>query len=114
MAMNQSCYGLQAPNAKGYFLYFATEAAVSTLQQRTHGAVFDTITRDTLKSVRMVMPTKDLVAAYERTVDGFLQRVLCSLHQSRTLASLREALLQKLISGQMQIADAERIVARCA
>jgi type I restriction enzyme S subunit len=48
VAMNQSCYGLRGKvGQNGFFTYYAARALVSTLQQRAHGSVFDTITRDT-------------------------------------------------------------------
>jgi type I restriction enzyme S subunit len=35
-----------------------------------------------------------------------------AMSQSRTLAALRDALLPKLISGELRIVDAEKIVGR--
>ena len=113
MAMNQSCYGLRdRREMAGDFLYFATHAVVETLRQRGHGSVFNTITRDTLNGVRVVAPPYELVAAFERVIGGLLLRLLASLHQSRTLSALRDALLPKLISGELRVPDAERIVER--
>ncbi len=114
MAMNQSCYGLHDLRGhNGYFLYFATSAVVETLRQRTHGSVFNTITRDTLKSVRVVTPPNALIAEFERIVGAMLQRILSALLESRTLAAIRDTLLPKLISGELRVPDAERIVGRC-
>lgn len=114
MAMNQSCYGLHDLRGhNGYFLYFATSAVVETLRQRTHGSVFNTITRDTLKSVRVVTPPNALITEFERIVGAMLQRLLSALLESRTLAAIRDTLLPKLISGELRVQDAERIVGRC-
>ena len=33
-----------------------------------------------------------------------------NIHQSRTLAALRDALLQRLLSGELRIREAERLV----
>src|SRR5690606_14594492 len=45
MAMNQSCYGLRGKQGhRGFFNYFTARQLGSTLQHRTHGSVFDTIT----------------------------------------------------------------------
>jgi type I restriction enzyme S subunit len=40
-----------------------------------------------------------------------IERIVASVHESRTLAALRDALLPKLISGELRVKDAERFVA---
>ena len=51
-AMNQSCYGVKGSNGIGVYLnYFNLKEGVSILQQNSHGAVFDTITRNTFETV---------------------------------------------------------------
>jgi type I restriction enzyme S subunit len=39
-----------------------------------------------------------------------LDRIINSIHESRTLAALRDTLLPKLVSGELRIRDAERFV----
>ena len=113
MAMNQSCYGLRDQrNLKGYFLYFATEAVVDTLRQRGHGSVFNTITRDTLHSLRVASPPDKVASAFERVVQSLMLRLLVSQQESRALAALRDTLLPKLISGELRVPDAERVAGR--
>jgi len=46
-------------------------------------------------------------------VAPFFERIKSAMLQSRTLAALRDALLPKLISGELRVPDAERIVGRC-
>jgi type I restriction enzyme S subunit len=114
MAMNQSCYGLRPRHGRrGYFLYFATRALVEILRQRAHGSVFSTITRETLSGTQVVAPPRDLIEAFEGVASGQLERILANQRHSLTLAALRDALLPKLISGELRIPDAERITARC-
>lgn len=109
MAMNQSCYGLRGKSGTdGTFTYFATRQLVSILQQRAHGSVFDTITRGTLAGIPVVAPPPQLVDAFERQAGPLLERVRANVLESRTLASLRETLVPKLLSGELRIAQGER------
>jgi len=113
MAMNQSCYGLRGKaDMHGYYTYFATRQLVSSLQQRAHGSVFDTITRDTFAGVTVVIPPPHLVEAFEKIVSPTLDRIRAGLFVSSTLAALCDALLPKLISGELRINDAERIIGK--
>ncbi len=109
MAINQSCYGLRGKTGiHGVFNYFATRELIAILQQRAHGSVFDTITRDTLAGVTVAVPPARLVVAFEASVDPAIQRIRANLLQSRTLASLRDTLLPKLISGELRVKDIEK------
>jgi len=104
MAMNQSCYGLRGRlGAKGFFNYFSTRELISRLQQRAHGSVFDTITRDTLADIQVAIPPTELIDEFERRVSPNLERIrACSL-TIPTLAALRSTLLPPLISGRLRI-----------
>ncbi|HOF67768.1 MAG TPA: restriction endonuclease subunit S [Candidatus Fermentibacter daniensis] len=109
MAMNQSCYGLKGLlGTRGFYCYFTTRELVVQLQQHAHGSVFDTITRDTLDSVHVAAPNGSLVEQFERQVSPSFERILSAVLESRTLAALRDALLPKLIAGQLRVKDAER------
>lgn len=111
MAMNQSCYGLRGrTGARGYFTHFATGELISSLQQRAHGSVFDTITRDTLASISVVEPPAALVESFEFRVGPMLERIRTGLFSSGSLTALRDALLPKLISGQIRVSTAMKHV----
>ena len=111
MAMNQSCYGLRGKlGHRGFFNYFTTRQLVSTLQHRTHGSVFDTITRDTLAGVQVVAPPLAVVETFERLVAPALDHIREALFESRSLATTRNTLLPKLISGELRVKDAERFL----
>ena len=104
MAMNQSCYGVRGIKGYGdFFTYFALRQATAELQQRTHGTVFDTITRQTFETLDCIFPPANLTAAFDRTVEPLLAQVRANLHQSRTLATLRDTLLPKLLSGELTL-----------
>lgn len=112
MAMNQSCYGLQPKTERtSAFVYYCTRQAVATLQQRAHGSVFDTITRNTLAGTRLPVPPVDVMQAFEDRAMPLLERIRAGLHESRTLAALRDTLLPKLLSGELRVPDAERLAA---
>jgi type I restriction enzyme S subunit len=108
MAMNQSCYGLRGKaGKKGFHTYFVTRALVSQLQQHAHGSVFDTITRDTLAGVQVALPPAAVVEQFEEMVSPLMERIRNNLHESRTLAALRDALLPKLLSGELRVPAAK-------
>jgi type I restriction enzyme S subunit len=76
--------------------------------------VFDTITRDTLAGIAVVAPPAGLIDEFEKRVGPTLERIRSTLLGTRTLAALRDALLPKLISGELRVKDAERFVSEVA
>ena len=109
--MNQTCYGIRG--AKGYpdfFTYWNVRNAVSELQARTHGTIFDTITRETFKIAETVVVPTRAAHAFEMVITPLMNRILGNLNESRTLATQRDALLSKMVSGEVKVGNAENQV----
>ena len=106
MAMNQSCYGLRGKVGDQYFTYFSTTRLVEQLKQRAHGSVFDTITQETFAGVFLCYPATEVIQAFEQLVEPLLMRIRENLIQANSLASLRDALLPRLIGGQLLLTTA--------
>ena len=111
MAMNQSCYGLRGKAGDDYFTYFSTYRLVEKLKQRTHGSVFDTITRDTLAGISVIYPHESAINAFENLLSPIMGRIKENLKQAQTLANLRDTLLPRLISGKLRLPEAENTIA---
>ncbi|MBW4048077.1 MAG: restriction endonuclease subunit S [Proteobacteria bacterium] len=108
MAMNQSCYGLK-PKVDGgeTATYLATQRLVANLKRLAHGGVFDTITRDTLRSVHVCDAPSEIIKAFDTLTRPLFERILGNALQSRSLVELRDTLLPRLISGKLRIPEAQ-------
>jgi type I restriction enzyme S subunit len=95
------------------FTYHALESLQPLFRNfEAEGTVFGSINKTEFEKLRIVLCGDDLLAAFERLVAPLDDMVECSEGESRTLAALRDALLPKLISGELRVQDAERIVGR--
>lgn len=107
MAMNQSCYGVVGQKGLGsYFTYYTLVQAIQELQKKVHGAVFDTITRATFETTKGVKPTAGILEAFESKLHPIMSMIKLLHQQSQTLAELRDALLPKLLSGEITPGEA--------
>lgn len=61
----------------------------------------------------VVVPRPELLSAFDLRIKTVRRRMEATNKENRTLATLRDALLPKLISGELRVPDAERIVGRC-
>lgn len=61
-----------------------------------------------LESRPIVIPTDDILSKFASIMCPIYQRLYS--HESSNLASIRDALLPKLLSGEIRIKDAEKLV----
>ncbi|HEY5043767.1 MAG TPA: restriction endonuclease subunit S [Verrucomicrobiae bacterium] len=61
------------------------------------------VTGQDLKRLRTFFPTDDVLEKFNCIVEPLFQKVYSNLHESRTLAALRDALLPKLLSGELPV-----------
>ena len=59
----------------------------------------------------VALPNEVIAAAFTHYVQPAVKRIISAIHENRTLAALRDALLPRLISGELRVKDAENFVA---
>lgn len=109
MAMNQTCYGLASKLDSPVALYCLLKREIEGLVNAAHGSVFDTITTSTFARSIVVLPPEKLSARFETVARPFFERVAESTARAQTLAALRDALLPRLISGQLRLPEVEAL-----
>jgi type I restriction enzyme S subunit len=80
-----------------------TRHQVSDLQKRGHGSVYNTITRETFKSIMLPFSGSDITQKFADVATPFLNKILLNDKQNVELAKTRDVLLPKLISGEVTI-----------
>jgi len=65
-----------------------------------------------MKELRVAIPSHEILSAFDGLVGPLLARAQEATFESQTLSALRDALLPKLISGELRIKDAEEFIAR--
>ena len=104
MAFNQSCYGVLPKNGNAFtYTYLLLQRAVTDLQQRTHGSVFETITLSTFEGLEMPSPPAELIVEFEKVVSPYFELSKALGHESVMLASIRNYLMPLLLSGQVSV-----------
>lgn len=67
---------------------------------------------DSILNLAVVAPPSSILTAFDHCADDLLARTLKCRRESHTLTALRDALLPKLISGELRVKDAERFMER--
>lgn len=96
-----------APKSPEWFGFLLGHASSDALIQFTNLASTGTKMPRTnwsdIGSFKVALPPKPIAAAFTRKTRPMLDRILANLHQSRTLATLRDTLLPKLLSGAVRV-----------
>lgn len=107
MAMNQSCYALASETIDPILVYFYVLKAVSSLKHKASGAVFDAIvTRDFDTEVINVLNSDDSKAVLE-VIAPMMNAIHSNTVENIRLSSLRDTLLPRLMSGELDVSDIE-------
>ena len=114
-AINEHVYRLRAKRHLGQgFLFFwlSSELVMEEMRIRGTGVAVPGLNSTQVKSLTTLFPSTPVVEAFARHVGPYVGRVLAACNQSRTLAALRDALLPKLICGELRISEVDAILAR--
>ncbi|MCX7819354.1 MAG: restriction endonuclease subunit S [Kiritimatiellae bacterium] len=84
------------------FVEYANARATGTKMPRTSWT--------DMARYELALPPDSVVEVFGKTTCPWLERIIRGIHEARTLAALRDALLPKLISGEIRVKDAERFL----
>ena len=110
-ASNQAAAGLVAKPAYGTpFLRRVLIEARDSLQAISVGAAQQNINQRVLREHRLVVPNSEVAGTYSRLISPCDHRQVAIAEESRSLARVRDLILPKLISGEIRLRDAEKVV----
>ena len=91
---------------KSAFLLYTLFSLKSDLDKfNAEGTVFGSINRKALETLKILIPTNDLISKFEAIVASMDQQILILHIESENLKILRDTLLPKLMSGELKIND---------
>ncbi|QIA43389.1 restriction endonuclease subunit S [Faecalibacterium duncaniae] len=107
MAMNQSCYALVGKETHQLLVYFYTLKAVDRLKHKASGAVFDAITTRDFDSEQIMKLSDDDAKAFLCVAEPMFQEILNNSIENLRLSTLRDFLLPKLMSGEIDVSSVQ-------
>ena len=88
------------------YLLFWCRQNMDNIKGRANGSTFMEISKKAFRPILAVEPPQAVVQAFVDVADALFQRLVENEKQAQTLASLRDTLLPRLISGQLRLPDA--------
>lgn len=111
-ALNQHLFKVTSENFPKWFYYLWIHEHLGEFRHIAAGkaTTMGHIQRGHLSAAKVLVPPRPLLDAMTIVLFPLIEKINVIAEESRTLASLRDALLPKLISGELRIADAERFL----
>jgi type I restriction enzyme S subunit len=111
VAVNQGFIAMRPrQGVSNLFLLHWARAAHDEIISHANGSTFLEISKASFRPIRLVAPPPAVMLAYDRLSRPLYRRVVENERESHTLAALRDALLPKLIRGEIRVKDAERFL----
>ena len=108
VAINQGFIAMKCNDrASNFFMLNWCQTNMAEIESRATGTTFAEISKQNFRPIRVVLPRKELMSAFTAKVTPLYAQIHANLHQSRTLATLRDTLLPKLLSGELSVAGIE-------
>ena len=115
LAINQGFIAmLPAPGVSNLFLLYWAGWAQEEIVSRANGSTFLEISKASFRPIQVAVPTQQIFESFDQIARPVYLRIVANEREARTLISLREALLPKLISGELRVEDARRFIGECA
>ena len=105
MAMNQSNYAIKAIDGYSqYYVFFLVKSVVERLIKKSNGAVFSAITSKDFDE-EILIPSQKAVEDFTNVIDGFFRRIFTIGTENSHLSLLRDTLLPRLMSGEIEVPE---------
>ena len=77
--------------------------SMDEIKQRASGSTFAEISKKSFKPISVVVPTGEVLSAYQKLVKPLYDAITSNARQNEQLSSLRDTLLPKLLSGEIEL-----------
>jgi len=106
-AINQGFIAMvcDGPLPPTYVLNWAL-TSMATIKSHASGTTFAEISKKNFRPLPIVVPTSDMITAYQQAADPLFQLLTACVKENEQLAKIRDFLLPKLLSGQVRVCSA--------
>jgi len=92
------------------FMLFWCRQNMATIKGRANGSTFMEISKKAFRPIPALVPTPQVVQAFIAVAGVLFDRLVENEKQAQTLATLRDTLLPRLISGQLRLPEAGELI----
>ena len=95
--------------SKEYLLNWA-QANVEKFKNRASGTTFAEISKQSFRPIKILLPDEIVMRAFSDFTKIIYKRIISSMKEIKNLVDMKNILLPRLISGEIRISDAEKMI----
>ena len=105
VAINQGYIAIVCDKmVSNFFIYLWCKSNLDEIKNSGNGSVFQEISKSTFKTMTICLPPKKLLLEFDTEIFPIFNKIMINQLQIRTLETLRDSLLPKLMSGEVRVA----------
>ncbi len=85
------------------YLTYCLKQLEGTNATTSGGSILQNVSQDTLKGLQIIVPEKEIIDKFNKTIEFIFARMLNCLKESKTLTKQRDELLPLLMNGQASV-----------
>ncbi|MFV0820272.1 restriction endonuclease subunit S [Legionella micdadei] len=105
IATNQACCGLIPKREKKSFVFLNTRIESNNLASKSTGSAQQNLNKGLVANHKIILPSESLFTQFEEIVSPILDKWVLFDRESKSLECLRELLLPKLLSGEIDVSN---------
>lgn len=108
--LNQRCckFSGKKESISNFYILFLVKPELEYVQSYKTGTTVSHLGKSDIDRFRFVTPSLEVIEEFSDKVDDMLKEVINRANESRRLASIRDSLLPKLMSGELRVGDVGR------
>ena len=104
VAINQGFIAVPPGKAvSNHFMLHWSQAFHDEIVKHANGSTFLEISKSNFRKIGLVVPHEQVLAQFDARVQSLYERIVTNERESRYLAAQRDALLPKLVSGELRV-----------
>ncbi len=97
-----------------YYVLYWTLNNLDTIKGRANGTTFLEISKSNFRPILIIIPKQKVLEQFNLKIEPLHKKIVNNIRESQILATLRDTLLPKLISGEIRVKEAEKMVREAA
>jgi len=92
------------------YMLFWCRQNMDTIKSHANGSTFMEISKKAFRPLPALVPPAEIITEFQNIAEPLFARLVENEKQAQTLATLRDTLLPRLISGQLRLPEAEAMI----
>jgi type I restriction enzyme S subunit len=103
VSINQGFIAINARKTSNLFMLHWLKNNMENVESRANGSTFLEISKSSFREINLTIPTLNTIKTFDSVVSPIFEQMKINEQQSVTLARIRDSLLSKLMSGEIEV-----------